>query len=83
MRYMVLCALATIGSCILGESQSLPQPLTDQFQKESVVIERSETTIRMHADGTGERMLHAILRIQSQGAVQQFGLLSFSYASAK
>jgi len=46
------------------------------------VIERTETTIRMHADGTGERSLHAVIRIQSQGAVQQFGVLSFSYASA-
>lgn len=83
MRHIVvLCALATIGSHISAESPSLPQGLSDQFRKESVVIERTETTIRMHADGTGDRFLHAVVRIQSQGAVQQRGVLSFSYASA-
>jgi tetratricopeptide (TPR) repeat protein len=56
--------------------------LADSYRDESIVIELSETTYRMHADGTGERNLHAILRIQSDGAAQQFGVLSFSYASA-
>lgn len=36
----------------------------------------------MNADGTGERSVHVMLRIQSQGAAQQFGVLSFAYASA-
>ncbi|MGB8031621.1 MAG: DUF3857 domain-containing protein [Terracidiphilus sp.] len=54
----------------------------DPYRNESVVIERSETTYRMHADGTGERELHVILRIQSDGAAQQFGVLSFGYAAA-
>lgn len=54
----------------------------DPYRNESVVIERSETTYRMHADGTGERDLHVILRIQSDGAAQQFGVLSFGYAAA-
>ncbi len=46
------------------------------------MIERSETTYRMNADGTGERDVHAVIRIQSAGAAQQFGVLAFSYASA-
>ena len=36
----------------------------------------------MHADGTGERVVHVVLRIQSQGAAQQFGVLTVGYASA-
>jgi hypothetical protein len=71
MRYIVvLGALAAIGSHICAQSSSLPQALGDQFRKESVVIERTETTIRMHGDGTGERILHALIHIQSEGAVQ-------------
>jgi tetratricopeptide (TPR) repeat protein len=54
----------------------------DPYRNESIVIERTETTYRMHADGTGERDLHVILRIQSDGAAQQFGVLSFGYAAA-
>ncbi len=57
-------------------------PAADPYRNEAVVIERSETTYRMHADGTGERDLHVILRIQSNGAAQQFGVLSFGYAAA-
>ncbi len=36
----------------------------------------------MHADGTGEREAHVVLRVQSEGAARQFGVLSFSYAAA-
>lgn len=54
----------------------------DLYGSETIVIERSETTYRMHADGTGERDLHVNVRIQSDGAAQQFGVLGFPYASA-
>lgn len=36
----------------------------------------------MNADGTGERDLHVRMRVQSEGAAQQFGVLAFAYASA-
>lgn len=47
-----------------------------------MVFERYDTTYRMHADGTGEREIHILVRVQSQGAAQQFGVLTLSYASA-
>ena len=47
-----------------------------------MVLERSETTYTMQADGTGERENHILVRLQSQGAAQQFSVLSFAYASA-
>ena len=56
--------------------------VADNFQKEALVFERSDTTIRMRADGTGERDVHAWLRLQSEGAARQFSVLSFSYAAA-
>jgi tetratricopeptide (TPR) repeat protein/transglutaminase-like putative cysteine protease len=59
-----------------------PPASPDPYRNESVVIERSEASYRMHADGTGERDLHVVLRIQSDGAAQQFGVLGFPYASA-
>jgi transglutaminase-like putative cysteine protease/tetratricopeptide (TPR) repeat protein len=55
---------------------------TDSFKNESIVFERLETTIRMHADGTGERDTHTEIRIQSEAAARQFGVLSFAYDSA-
>ena len=65
------------------EGQVQPKPASpDLYRNETIVIERSETTYRMHADGTGERDLHVNMRIQSDGAAQQFGVLGFPYASA-
>jgi uncharacterized protein HemY/transglutaminase-like putative cysteine protease len=78
LSVLILFVLSLV--CI-AQSQS-KQPVADPFKNEAIVFERSETTYRMHADGTGERDVHVRLRIQSDGAAQQLGILSFSYASA-
>lgn len=65
----------------LAQGQGKP-PAAGAFSQEALVIERSETTLRMHADGTGDRDVHVVVRIQSDGAAQQFGVLTFAYASA-
>ena len=73
---------------IPGQSTAGPslQPrrlaVADPYAAEAIVIERNETSYRMHADGTGERTQHERLRLQSEGAVRQFSVLSFSYAAA-
>jgi tetratricopeptide (TPR) repeat protein/transglutaminase-like putative cysteine protease len=68
---------------LAGPAQTAkPAPAPDAYKNESVVIERSETTYKMNADGTGERDIHIVLRVQSDGAAQQFGVLTFPYASA-
>ena len=54
----------------------------EAYSNEAIVFERLETVYRMNADGTGERDLRVKLRVQSDGAAQQFGVLSFPYASA-
>jgi hypothetical protein len=64
-------------------SQTQPKPPPDDaFKNEAIVFERSETTYKMNADGTGERDLRVLVRIQSDGAAQQFGVLGFAFASA-
>jgi len=57
-------------------------PVPDPYGNEAIVFERLETVYKMHSDGTGERDLRVKLRVQSDGAAQQFGVLSFPYASA-
>jgi hypothetical protein len=80
---LVSLALVPILAPSLCPAQA-PQttPVPDPYKNESVVLERTETTYKMRADGTGERDLHVVVRIQSDGAAQQFGVLTFSYASA-
>jgi tetratricopeptide (TPR) repeat protein len=80
MRPFALVLLAILPAA-LGQTVT-KAPATDNFQKEALVFERNEMAIRMHADGTGERVMHVWIRLQSEGAARQFGVLSFSYAAA-
>ncbi len=58
-----------------------PAASAADYSNEPLVEERSDTTYRYNADGTGERTLHAVLHLQSDAAVRQFGLLDFTYAA--
>ncbi len=82
MHRFVFFAFAFLPAFTVGQTAAkIPPP--NSFPNEAVVFERSETAIRMHADGTGERVMHVWLRVQSEGAARQFGVLSFSYAAAQ
>ncbi len=81
MRPFSLLFFALLPAATLGNTPAKP-PAADTFQKEALVFERSDTAIRMLADGTGERDTHVWIRLQSEGAARQFGVLSFSYAAA-
>jgi len=78
---LVGLAFALLPIACPGQVQQT-NPAADVYKNESVVLERSETTYKMRADGTGERDLHVVVRVQSDGAAQQFGVLTFAYASA-
>ncbi|HUB20517.1 MAG TPA: DUF3857 domain-containing protein [Acidobacteriaceae bacterium] len=57
-------------------------PAATSFADQAMVFEHYDTTYRMRADGTGERDVHVVVHLQSEGAAQQFGVLTLSYASA-
>lgn len=52
------------------------------YKNEAMVWEHFDTTSRMQADGTGERIVHIVVRLQSEGAARSFSVLSVPYASA-
>src|SRR5271156_2687497 len=58
-------------------------PSEAQFAKEGVVYEKIATVINYDAAGLGEKTLTVVARIQSEGAVHEAGLLTFSYASGE
>ena len=51
------------------------------YSGEAIVFDRSETVLRMKADGTGERLQRVRMHVQSEGAVKQFSVLSFYFAA--
>lgn len=53
----------------------------DAYAKEPYVYELVKTTVRFEPDGKGHRDLIFRVRIQSESAVHEFGLLAYSFAS--
>ena len=82
MLRSLVFALCCLVASVCPAQNAAKSPASDSFSDQALVFERLDTAYRMHSDGTGERDSHVVLRIQSQGAAQQFGVLSFSYASA-
>lgn len=84
----MLGSLTGFSQAVVRGGQSPPAAVrgtpaaADPYKDEALVFERFDTTVRMHADGTGERLVHVVARVQSDGAARQFGVLSVSYASA-
>lgn len=83
---LAAASLAAISSLPVAAAQSRATPQhgapPDIYRDEPLVFEHLDTTVRMHADGTGERLQHIVVRVQSEGAARQFSVLSVSYASA-
>lgn len=66
-------------------SNSLPDPKQvtgDPYAKEAYVFELIENRVQFEADGKGEPDFKMRVRIQSESAVREFGLLVYPYASS-
>ena len=61
-----------------GRSESLPQ---SRYSGEPYVIEKYSTDARLAREGTGEVIVHALLRIQSEAGAEKFRDLAFPYRS--
>lgn len=81
-------AVAVLFACALacpGQNKgSAPsnQPVAPSYSTEALVAEVVESVYRYESDGTGEKVVHERLRLQSEAGVRQYGVLSLPYASA-
>jgi tetratricopeptide (TPR) repeat protein len=76
---MLLVVIGLVGS-LFGQSSS-PAGKPDAAQQ-SVIYERIANYVRFEDDGAGLRESTAVIRIQSQAGVQEFGQLVFGYSAA-
>lgn len=82
--------LLVVMLCAVLLGQTAPQKTAppkkagegQDFSKEGVVIESSDTRVDFNSDGTSRREQKTRVSIQSDAGVQQYGLLSFPYQSA-
>jgi tetratricopeptide (TPR) repeat protein len=70
-------AAATVGQA----QQAAPDSSNADHSQEAIVIEQFSRKERFENDGTSLREDTARIRIQAEAGVQQYGVLSFSYAS--
>lgn len=79
-------ALVTSTTYLSGQqpaaaTSAQPAATTQDYSAESVVVEKLSTVYRFAAVGTGSREMTAVIRIQSDAAARQYGVLDFSFAS--
>jgi tetratricopeptide (TPR) repeat protein len=81
--------LHCVANPCLARPNGSPSPASAQdpanagsFKNEPYVFEQLEHTARFDADGKGERTTYFRIRIQSESAVREFGLLVYPFASS-
>lgn len=71
-----VCAAILFHCCVASFAAAPPD-----YSKEAVVVEKMATNISFSADGARDWRQTLAVRVQSEGAVRQFGILAFSYSS--
>jgi len=80
-RVVGFLAYAALAVSLFGQTAP-PSGTTPDTSKEAVVYERINNLVRFESDGTGVRDSTAVIRVQSQAAIQELGQLIFGYSSA-
>jgi tetratricopeptide (TPR) repeat protein len=62
--------------------QFAKSPAVDDYSKEPYIYDLIQTKVRFDADGKSQRELTVRVRIQSESAVRELGLLTYSFASS-
>jgi len=73
---LFICALLPLPAASQGT-----RPSSDTSQ-EAALIQHLDTRVRYENDGTGLHERTAVIRIQSQAGIEQYGQLVFGYSSA-
>ena len=75
-----LCSAALVFSvlpCLAAAQKSAP----DSYSGEPFVLERADSVYAMNADGTGYMQKTVAVRIQSESALQQLGIIGLQFAA--
>lgn len=78
----VLPAFLFFAAAACPQSSVPAAPSESKFASEPYVIEKLWSKLRFEADGKGQRELTLRVRVQSESAVREFGLLVYPYESS-
>jgi len=86
---LLLCLIPCSEPVITAQAPTEAEPLqfaksprVDDYSKEPYVYELIQTKARFDADGKNQRELTVRVRIQSESAVRELGLLTYPFASS-
>ena len=84
---VVLVFMGLLPGCVWAQAPAsgVGEKAADRaatYAAESLVGERQDTVYRYAPDGTGSKEITAVLRMQSEAAVRQFGVLTLPFASS-
>ncbi|MCL2660015.1 MAG: DUF3857 domain-containing protein [Acidobacteriaceae bacterium] len=82
---MMLSLLGILPVSVWGQASAAKTPdntqKTDSYAAESVVYEHLDDVYTYAADGTGTKQVSAVMRIQSEAAVRNYGVLTIPFAA--
>ena len=79
---MIVCLMSADALAQASAPSSAKQKTNNANSEEAAVFERILNRVRFENDGTGVTESEAVVRIQSQAGVEEFGQLVFGYSSA-
>ena len=77
----LFCVCVILATSLFAQAPSSSDSKLDA-SKEALVYEHINNLVRFEADGSGIRDSTAVIRVQSQAAIQELGQLVFGYSSA-
>src|SRR5208282_1154528 len=84
--FLLVCSLACLIICLMTADARAQAPAPSKQKTnnadEAAVFERILNRVRFENDGTEVGETEAVVRIQSQAGVEEFGQLVFGYSSA-
>ena len=81
LRALSFSAVVLLPLSAVAQTGVAPQKTSSPAAAESLVIERKDTKVTWQANGTGTRVITAVIRVEGAPAVEQMAVQRFGYVS--
>lgn len=81
--FVAVCLFVAIASPVFAQTPDKPQAAKSDYAQEAFVIEQTTFAYTFANDGSSTEEQLARVRVQSDAGLQQYGILTFSYASGE
>lgn len=79
---MTLCRLFALAVTFAASATAQKPATLSDYANEAYVVERMDREVVFHADGTGDRTVHTVVKTNNEAGARQLSVLSLGFASA-